>query len=64
MMYSLGAATWWRLVIWTAIGMLVYVFYGYKHSKVRLAVAAAGVDRSRARLSLAARPERPPQARC
>jgi basic amino acid/polyamine antiporter, APA family len=42
MMYSLGTATWWRLAIWTAIGILVYVFYGYKHSKVRsTAVAAA-----------------------
>jgi APA family basic amino acid/polyamine antiporter len=41
MMYSLGTATWWRLAIWTAIGVLVYAFYGYKHSKVRLAAAAA-----------------------
>jgi APA family basic amino acid/polyamine antiporter len=41
MMYSLGTATWWRLAIWTAIGILVYVFYGYKHSKVGSAAAAA-----------------------
>ena len=41
MMYSLGTATWWRLAIWTAIGILVYVFYGYKHSKVRSTAAAA-----------------------
>jgi APA family basic amino acid/polyamine antiporter len=41
MMYSLGTATWWRLGIWTAIGILVYAFYGYKHSKVRLAAAVA-----------------------
>jgi APA family basic amino acid/polyamine antiporter len=41
MMYSLGTATWWRLAIWTAIGILVYVFYGYKHSKVRVAAAVA-----------------------
>jgi basic amino acid/polyamine antiporter, APA family len=41
MMYSLGTATWWRLAIWTAIGLLVYVFYGHKHSKVRVAAAVA-----------------------
>jgi APA family basic amino acid/polyamine antiporter len=41
MMYSLGTATWWRLGIWTAIGILVYALYGYKHSKVRTALAAA-----------------------
>lgn len=41
MMYSLGTATWWRLAIWTAVGILVYAFYGYKHSKVRLAAAVA-----------------------
>jgi hypothetical protein len=40
-MYSLGAATWWRLGIWTVIGILVYVLYGYQHSKVRGAVLAA-----------------------
>src|ERR1700686_3308946 len=41
MMYSLGTATWWRLAIWTAVGILVYAFYGYNHSKVRLAAAVA-----------------------
>jgi APA family basic amino acid/polyamine antiporter len=37
MMVSLGPATWVRLIVWTAIGVLVYVFYGYQHSCVRLA---------------------------
>jgi APA family basic amino acid/polyamine antiporter len=44
MMVSLGPATWARLVIWTAVGVLVYVFYGYRHSRIRetnAAVAAA-----------------------
>jgi basic amino acid/polyamine antiporter, APA family len=35
MMVSLGSATWIRLVVWTAIGVLIYVFYGYGHSRVR-----------------------------
>jgi APA family basic amino acid/polyamine antiporter len=35
MMLSLGKATWIRLLVWTALGVLVYVFYGYRHSRVR-----------------------------
>jgi APA family basic amino acid/polyamine antiporter len=34
MMVSLGPETWARLVIWTAVGVLIYVFYGYRHSCV------------------------------
>jgi basic amino acid/polyamine antiporter, APA family len=34
MMVSLGAATWWRLAIWTVIGLAVYVFYGRNHSRL------------------------------
>lgn len=35
MMISLPAGTWWRLVIWTAIGLLLYFFYGYRNSVLR-----------------------------
>ena len=38
LMLSLGPATWVRLVVWTGIGVLVYAFYGYKHSRLRHAV--------------------------
>jgi APA family basic amino acid/polyamine antiporter len=41
MMLSLGATNWLRLAAWTAIGLLIYVFYGYKHSRVRTAAVAA-----------------------
>src|SRR5215472_5356860 len=34
-MLSLPAKTWWRLLIWLGIGLLVYTFYGRRHSKVR-----------------------------
>ena len=36
-MLSLPGKTWWRLLIWLGIGLLVSVFYGRKHSKVRKA---------------------------
>jgi APA family basic amino acid/polyamine antiporter len=35
MTYFLSNATWIRLVVWTAIGMAIYGFYGFKHSKLR-----------------------------
>jgi basic amino acid/polyamine antiporter, APA family len=41
MMAALGAPTWWRLIIWTFIGALIYVFYGYHHSCVRKAANGA-----------------------
>jgi basic amino acid/polyamine antiporter, APA family len=37
MMVSLGPATWIRLVVWTGIGVIIYAFYGYRHSCVRRA---------------------------
>jgi basic amino acid/polyamine antiporter, APA family len=35
MMYMLGTPTWWRLGLWTAAGVIVYVLYGYRHSRLR-----------------------------
>ena len=35
MMVSLPPDTWVRLIVWTAIGFLIYVFYGYQHSALR-----------------------------
>jgi APA family basic amino acid/polyamine antiporter len=36
MMIKLGWLNWARLVIWLAIGLVVYFSYGVKHSRVRL----------------------------
>ena len=41
LMLSLPLATWLRLIIWLIVGLLVYYFYGRKHSKVRLMNANA-----------------------
>ena len=34
MMVSLGGATWLRLIVWTAIGVVIYAVYGYRHSRL------------------------------
>jgi basic amino acid/polyamine antiporter, APA family len=35
MMYKLGWINWARLLIWLAVGLVVYFAYGSKHSRVR-----------------------------
>ncbi len=35
MTYFLSNATWIRLVVWTVIGGVIYLFYGFRHSKLR-----------------------------
>ena len=35
MTYFLSNATWIRLAVWTVVGMAIYGFYGFKHSKQR-----------------------------
>ena len=35
LMASLNRVTWYRLVIWLVIGMVIYFTYGVKYSKVR-----------------------------
>jgi APA family basic amino acid/polyamine antiporter len=40
MIFGLGATNWLRLGAWLAIGLVIYVFYGRKHSKLRAAPVA------------------------
>src|SRR3954470_8681505 len=40
MMYKLGWVNWARLIIWLAIGLVVYFAYSRKHSRVQQALAA------------------------
>ena len=35
MMISLPRDTWVRLGVWTALGFLIYVVYGFRHSALR-----------------------------
>jgi len=37
MMVFLGTPNWIRLIGWTAIGVLIYALYGYRHSALRKA---------------------------
>jgi APA family basic amino acid/polyamine antiporter len=35
MTLALSRATWIRLLVWTIVGMAIYAFYGYRHSRLR-----------------------------
>jgi basic amino acid/polyamine antiporter, APA family len=34
LMLNLGTLTWWRFLVWMAIGLVVYSLYGYRHSRL------------------------------
>jgi APA family basic amino acid/polyamine antiporter len=34
LMLNLGTLTWWRFVVWMAIGFIVYFTYSYRHSRL------------------------------
>jgi APA family basic amino acid/polyamine antiporter len=42
MMAGLPLMTWIRLVVWLAVGMVIYFTYSVRHSKVRELAAESG----------------------
>ena len=42
LMFSLPTANWWRLMAWLAAGILIYLFYGRKHSVMKDYLARNG----------------------
>ena len=59
LMFSLPVENWYRLIIWMAIGFVIYFAYGYNHSEhkrdARLAAARARALAARRRRSAATR---------
>jgi APA family basic amino acid/polyamine antiporter len=52
LMLNLGTLTWWRFLVWMAVGLVVYAFFGYRSSRLargrrQPAAAGAGVDQPR-----------------
>jgi hypothetical protein len=41
-MASLPVDTWLRLIVWMALGLLLYFAYGYRRSNLRGSLAPAG----------------------
>ena len=39
-MFSLPVENWYRLLVWMAIGFVIYFSYGYSHSELRKRNAA------------------------
>jgi APA family basic amino acid/polyamine antiporter len=44
LMFNLTIETWLRFLGWLVLGLLVYAFYGYRHSRVGTASAAEATD--------------------
>jgi basic amino acid/polyamine antiporter, APA family len=50
LMFSLQAENWWRLIIWLALGFIIYFSYGRRHSVMARIRAKEALDPAKARL--------------
>jgi APA family basic amino acid/polyamine antiporter len=46
LMFSLPVENWYRLILWLALGLLLYFVYGYHHSELRKRDAAVAAPRA------------------
>jgi basic amino acid/polyamine antiporter, APA family len=42
LMTRLPGTTWWRFFVWLAVGVAIYAFYGYRHSRLRRGTPPTG----------------------
>ena len=47
LMFSLPAENWYRLIIWMAVGFIIYFTYGYKRSLLGLRMSQEAAAQSR-----------------
>src|SRR5260221_512839 len=62
-MVGLPGETWWRFAIWLAIGLALYIFYGFRHSRLHAPASDPGRGNSTPRSSFACWPAGCPASR-